>query len=156
MNESMSNTQSPNAPFLAAFAVRRPQSHAGYSIAVFGAMALLLGVASLIEPEIMLRSAGAPTNHPVLFVRISAMAATNMGVYYVLAAAAEMRSFFVWTVPFRVLTASVFTSMVVAGVAPMGMLGVAAWELAGATATAIALRSDRNRMARGSEPPRAG
>lgn len=150
----MSKEQGPNAPFLDAFVVRWPQSHAGYSIAVFGALALLLGVASLIEPEIMLRSAGAPTSHPVLFVRISAMAATNMGVYYLLAAAAETRSFFVWTVPFRVLTASVFTSMVVAGVAPTGMLGVAAWEFAGAVATAVALRSDHNRIQRGTEPPR--
>jgi hypothetical protein len=142
----MSTAQSSNGPFLAAFVVRRPQSHAGYSIAIFGALALLLGVASLIEPEVMLRSAGAPTTHPELFVRISAMAATNMGVYYLLAAAAETRAFFVWTVPFRVLTASVFTSMVVAGIAPTGMLGVAAWEFAGAVATAIALRSDHRRM----------
>lgn len=139
---------SESEPFQDAFVVRRPQSYAGWSIAIFGALALILGVASLIEPTVMLRSAGAPTSHPVLFVRISAMAATNMGVYYLLAAAAETRSFFVWTVPFRCLTAAVFTSMVVAGVAPTGMLGVAAWEFAGAVATAIALRSDRNRMTR--------
>ncbi|MFD7408391.1 hypothetical protein ACFV7R_38370 [Streptomyces sp. NPDC059866] len=39
----------------------------------------------------------------------SSMAAVNMGVYYVPAALSDWKAFFRWTVPFRLLTCTVFT-----------------------------------------------
>lgn len=66
-----------------------------------------------------------------------------MGVYYVLAALADWRAFFGWTVPFRLLTCAVFTAAVVTGRAPEAFLGVAAWEGLGALATGAALLRER-------------
>ena len=56
------------------------------------------------------------------------MAAVNMGVYYLLAAAADYRPFFLWTVPFRLLTFAVFTLLVVTGAAPARFIGVGIWR----------------------------
>jgi hypothetical protein len=65
-----------------------------------------------------------------------------MGVYYVLAALNNMKPFYRWTVPFRCLTFAVFTTAVLTNLAPFRFIGVAAWELAGAIATGLALRSE--------------
>ena len=69
------------------------------------------------------------------------MASFNMGVYYVLAALNDVKIFYRWTVPFRVVTFAVFTTIVIAGIAPKPFLGVGVWELAGAIATGIALNN---------------
>jgi hypothetical protein len=115
---------------------------------VFGGLAFLLGALGLISPELTLRSlnfevlertARAPGDFSLTFLTASSMAAVNMGVYYVLAARAGWTPFFRWTVPFRCLTFTVFTLAVARGLAPMGFLGVAVWELLGALATGLAL-----------------
>ena len=116
-----------------------PRGYAAWSIFVFGLIALSLGVVGLVSPELLIAAMRVPAPDPGPFVRTSAMAATNMGVYYVLAASSNTRQFFAWTVPFRVLTFTVFSGMVVLGGAPAGLLGVAAWELVGALCTGIAL-----------------
>ena len=67
------------------------------------------------------------------------MASLNMGVYYVLASLNNLKQFYGWTVPFRVLTFIVFTLTALSGVAPMGFIGVGIWELVGAMATGVAL-----------------
>ena len=56
-----------------------------------------------------------------------------------LAAFNDVKAFYRWTVPFRVVTFAVFTTIVIAGIAPKFFLGIGAWELAGAIATGIAL-----------------
>src|SRR5262249_11233712 len=122
----------------------RPRGYAAWSILVFGVIALGLGVTGLVSPDVLVRVMGIPAPDPGPYVRTSAMAATNMGAYYVLAAASNTRRFFAWTVPFRVLTFTVFTGIVLAG-GPAGLLGVAAWELVGALCTGLALRVDRAR-----------
>lgn len=122
---------------------------------VFGASAALLGVVGLAVPELTLklldfpileRDARTNGDFTLTFLTASSMAAVNMGVYYVLAAFAGLRAFFRWTVPFRVLTFTVFCVAVFRGLAPAGFLGVAAWELAGAIATAVALARERVRV----------
>jgi hypothetical protein len=73
------------------------------------------------------------------------MASFNMGVYYVLAAVTEWRSFYRFTVYFRLVTFTVFTTLVVAEAAPARFLAVGLWEGIGAAATALALRYEARR-----------
>lgn len=68
-----------------------------------------------------------------------------MGVYYVLAAASDWKTFFRWTVPFRLLTCTVFTLAVIGDRAPAAFLGVGLWEGLGALLTGAALRYEARR-----------
>jgi hypothetical protein len=132
--------------------VRLPRSAPGWTIAVFGVLAASLGVVGLVAPDVLLTVMGLKPefvgrrpngDHTLVFLTSSAMAALNMGVYYVLAAVADWRPFFRWTVPFRLLTCGVFTLAVLIGRAPPGFLGVGLWEGFGAVATSVALRYDK-------------
>ncbi|MGW0467234.1 hypothetical protein ACWDX6_18440 [Streptomyces sp. NPDC003027] len=125
-------------------------------MAVFGLLAAAMGVVGLLAPDIMLTAMGfepvpaasrAEGDHTLVFLTASSIAALNMGVYYVLASLADWKPFFRWTVPFRLLTCTVFTLAVVTGRAPAGFLGVGLWEGLGALATAAALRYE-NRSGR--------
>ena len=69
----------------------------------------------------------------------SSMASFNIGAYYILAALNDLKPFYKWTAIFRCITPVVFTVAVIQGLAPARFLGVAAWELAGALATGLAL-----------------
>ncbi|MEU4271653.1 hypothetical protein [Streptomyces sp. NPDC026092] len=118
-------------------------------MAVFGLLAASMGVVGLVSPDTMLTGMGfepipdggrADGDHTLVFLTASSMAALNMGVYYILAAFADWKAFFRWTVPFRLLTCTVFTLAVVTGRAPSGFLGVGLWEGIGALATGAALR----------------
>jgi Na+-driven multidrug efflux pump len=115
---------------------------------IFGILALLLGLIGLIRPEILLsilgfevvaRAQRAASDYTIVFMTASSMASFNMGIYYVLAALNDVKVFYRWTVPFRAVTFTVFTAVVIAGIAPKPFFGVGAWELAGAIATGIAL-----------------
>ncbi|MFJ3583717.1 hypothetical protein ACIPPS_15985 [Streptomyces sp. NPDC090127] len=117
-------------------------------MAVFGLLAAAMGVVGLVSPDTLLSAMGfdpipdggrAEGDHTLVFLTASSMAALNMGVYYILAAFADWKAFFRWTVPFRLLTCAVFTLAVVSGRAPAGFLGVGLWEGLGALATAAAL-----------------
>jgi hypothetical protein len=124
---------------------------AGWTIFIFGALAFLLGFLGLIRPEFLLsilgftvldRSTRASGDYSLVFLIASSMASFNIGVYYMLAALNDVKQFYKWTVPFRCLTPVVFTIAVLTGLAPVRFLGVAAWELAGAIATALVLRAE--------------
>ena len=131
-----------------------PRSHTGWTIAIFGALAALLGAAGLIWPGALLPLLGFDVpigDNARVFYAASSVASLNMGVYYLVAAATEWRPFFRFTVPFRLLTVTVFTLLVVADVAPVKFLGVAAWEGFGALATALALLYDKRRSRVGDE-----
>jgi hypothetical protein len=126
----------------------------GWTIFIFGVLAFLLGLTGLIRPEILLsilgfevveRAQRATSDYTIVFMTASSMASFNMGVYYVLAAFNDVKAFYRWTVPFRVITFLVFTTIVIAGIAPKPFFGVGAWELAGALATGIALGKERNK-----------
>ena len=123
----------------------------GWTMFIFGVLAFLLGLTGLIRPEILLsilgfevveRAQRAASDYTIVFMTASSMASFNMGVYYVLAALNDVKAFYRWTVPFRVVTFTVFTAVVMAGIAPKPFFGVGAWELAGALATGFALRND--------------
>ena len=121
---------------------------AGWTMFIFGVLALLLGFVGLIRPEALLsilgftvldRSARIAGDYTLVFLIASSMASFNIGAYYILAALNDMKQFYKWTVPFRCVTPTVFTIAVLSGLAPVRFLGVAAWELAGAIATGLAL-----------------
>ncbi|WP_328418324.1 hypothetical protein OG542_39680 [Streptomyces violaceus] len=121
-------------------------------MAVIGVLAAALGVVGLVSPTAQLSLLGlaapgerAAGDSTPAFMTASSMAALNMGVYYVLAALADWRSFFRWTVPFRLLTCTVFTVAALGGRAPDVFVGVGLREGAGAVATAVALRYERRR-----------
>lgn len=137
--------------------MRLPRSLSGWTMAVFGVLAAALGLVGLVSPDATIRLMGlnpvpgasrADGDHTLLFLTASSMAAVNMGVYYVLAALADWKPFFRWTVPFRLLTCTVFTLAVLTGRAPAGFLGVGLWEGAGALVTGAALFHESRRAAR--------
>jgi len=123
----------------------------GWTMFIFGVLALLLGLLGLIRPEFVLsllgfevveRAQRAASDYTLVFMTASSMAACNMGIYYILAALNDVKIFYRWTVPFRVVTFTVFTMTVLAGIAPKSFLGVGVWELIGAIATGIALNKE--------------
>ena len=126
---------------------------AGWTIFIFGILAFLLGLTGLIRPEILLsilgfevveRAQRAASDYTIVFMTASSMASFNMGIYYIFAALNDVKIFYRWTVPFRVITFVVFTTVVIAGIAPMKFLGVGIWELVGAISTGVALYGKRS------------
>jgi len=120
----------------------------GWTMFIFGALALLLGLVGLIRPEILLsllgftvvdRAARAAGDYTLVFMTASSMASFNMGVYYILAVMNDVKKFYGWTVPFRLLTFTIFTVVALSGVAPIRFIGVGLWEGLGAVATGVAL-----------------
>ncbi|WP_246568949.1 hypothetical protein [Polymorphospora rubra] len=131
-----------------------PRSASGWTIAVFGLLAVLMGVTGLINPDTLLVMLGfevlderAPGDYTRTFMAASSMASLNMGVYYLVAAATEWRPFFLFTVIFRMVTFTVFTVLVLTEAAPDRFFGVALWEGLGAVATGLALWFERKRRA---------
>ncbi|MFI6484781.1 hypothetical protein ACIBH1_43160 [Nonomuraea sp. NPDC050663] len=140
--------------------MRLPRSSSGWTIAVFGFLAFALGLYGLVQPDGLLGLLGfevlgerAPGDYTKVYMAASSMAAINMGVYYVFAAAHDFVPFFRWTVPFRLVTFTVFTTLVVTGAAPQEFLGVGIWEGAGALITGFALwREGRLTPSKAQEP----
>jgi hypothetical protein len=121
---------------------------AGWTMFIFGVLAVLLGSLGILRPEFLLsilgftvldRTARAGGDYTLVFMIASSMASFNIGAYYILAALNDLKPFYKWTVPFRCVTPTVFTIAVLTGLAPVRFLGVAAWELTGAIATGLAL-----------------
>ena len=119
---------------------------------IFGLLAFVLGVIGLKSPKTLLKQMGftavspqdrAEHDYTQVFVMTSSMASTNMGIYYMLAALLNVRQFFTWTVPFRVVTFIVFTTAVLKKQAPLKFITVPVWELTGALLTGWALWSEK-------------
>ncbi|WP_165974690.1 hypothetical protein [Nonomuraea deserti] len=131
--------------------MRLPRSFSGWTIAVFGVLAFALGLLGLISPDTLLVMLGfevldtrPPGDYTLVYMAASSMAAVNMGVYYVFAASANYTPFFRWTVPFRLVTFAVFTTLVLTGAAPGEFFGVGLWEGLGALITGFALWREGN------------
>lgn len=130
------------------FSEYRIRDLSGWTMFIFGALAFLLGLVGLIRPEwtlalvgfeVIERAQRVGADYTLVFVTASSMASFNMGIYYMLAVLNNFKAFYLWTVPFRVVTFIVFLLAVFSGLAPMGFIGVAAWELVGAVLTGLAL-----------------
>jgi hypothetical protein len=126
----------------------RIRDAAGWTMFIFGVLALLLGFLGLIRPGLLLSLLGFPVldraarvagDYTLVFMIAASMASFNIGAYYILAALNDLKQFYKWTVPFRCVTPTVFTIAVLSGLAPVRFLGVAARELTGAIATGLAL-----------------
>lgn len=133
---------------------KKPVDFAGWTFFIFGILAFLLGLVGLIRPEITLnmlgfnvvgRASRPAGDYTLVFMLASSMASFNMGIYYIFAALNDVKIFYGWTVPFRIVTFTVFTLAILFGLAPQKFFGVALWELIGALATGYALRVDQNR-----------
>jgi hypothetical protein len=129
----------------------------GWTMFIFGILALIMGFVGLIRPEFILTAMGfqvleranrLPGDFSLLFLIASSMASFNMGVYYVLAALNNVKVFYRWTVPFRVVTFLVFSATVLTKLAPLAWMGVATWELSGAIATGLALKFENSKTAK--------
>ena len=105
----------------------------GWTMAVFGVLAFVLGLVGLVSPETVLsllgfevidRTQRVAGDYTLTFMAASSMASFNIGIYYVLAALNNLKQFYLWTVPFRAVTFTVFTILVVVGTAPAKFLGV--------------------------------
>ena len=130
----------------------RIRSASGWTMFVVGVLAFRLGLLGLLRPEAVLsllgftvldRASRVTGDYTLVFVIAASMASFNIGVYYVLAAVNDMKQFFVWTVPFRVVTFVVFTITVLTHLDPTRFIFVGAWEGLGASATNLALYFDR-------------
>jgi hypothetical protein len=120
----------------------------GWTMFIFGLLALLLGLVGILRPEFLLtilgftvleRSTRAAGDYTLVFMIAASMASFNIGAYYILAALNDLKQFYKWTAIFRCITPVVFTIAVINGLAPLRFLGVAAWEFSGAVATGLAL-----------------
>jgi hypothetical protein len=120
----------------------------GWTMLIFGVIALVLGLLGLLRPELILSIFGFPVleraargvgDYTLVFVIASSMASFNIGVYYILAVLNNLKQFYKWTVPFRCVTFTIFTIAVWTGLAPTRFLAAGLWELTGAIATGIAL-----------------
>ncbi|MGW5681254.1 hypothetical protein [Nonomuraea sp. NPDC003754] len=138
--------------------MRLPRSISGWTIAVFGFLAFALGLFGLLRSDDLLGLLGfevvemrGPGDYTKVYMAASSMAAVNMGVYYLLAAATDWTPFFRWTVPWRTVTFVVFTTLVVTGAAPAEFVGVGVWEGLGALVTGLALWREGKLFQRSSE-----
>ena len=132
------------------------QDFSGWTMFIFGLLAILLGLVGLIRPEwslallnfeVVERTQRAAADYTLVFVTASSMASFNMGIYYILAVFSNFKPFYAWTVPFRVVTFSVFLLAVLSNLAPLAFIGVALWELTGALFTGVALYLERRKKA---------
>jgi hypothetical protein len=113
------------------------RSYTSYTILAFGMTAFVSGVHTLFQPVSFMSTFSLPPGSEGS-VRGNALAAIAMGLYYTLSSVQENRSFFIATVPMRLLTATVFAIQGGSWIAP------AMWEAMGAAMTGIALLLDRS------------
>ncbi|MGA7193264.1 MAG: hypothetical protein WBW94_06500 [Anaerolineales bacterium] len=141
----------------------RIRSASGWTMFVFGVLAFFLGLLGLLRPELVLallgftvldRASRAAGDYTLVFVIASSMASFNIGVYYVLAVFNDMKQFFLWTVPFRLVTFTVFTITALTHLAPTRFILVGAWEGLGAVATGLALYFERSKSSDASKAGR--
>ena len=116
---------------------------AALTMLVFGMVIVGSGLTGLFAPQLLLTVLGITEigSTTQLFLMATSQASLAMGLYYILASVNGTRVFFQWSVPLRIINFMVFAAMIPLGIAPMQWLLVAGLELAGASATAIALAS---------------
>lgn len=109
-----------------------------FSIALFGFTSLIAGISTLISPSKFIVNFSLPAGAlPTVYG--NGLAATAMGLYYLLAAYQENRAFFIATVPMRLLTTMVFANLGGPWKLP------AVWEGIGALTTLAAIFWERSR-----------
>ena len=116
-------------------------SKARLSVVVFGLyLVFVVGLGFMLVPQVPLNLFGLGAGDD-FWVRFAGMLSFIIGVYYLLAARAEMESFYFWTVPARYFAAAFMLLMVVLGKIGSVLLLFAAIDAATATWTWIAVAS---------------
>ena len=116
---------------------------------IFGVLVTGMGMTGVLMPQFLLgilglSEAGLSSHTTQIFVMACSQASIAMGMYYILSATNNVRVFFQWSVPLRIMNFVVFATMVLLGITPTKWLMVAGLELVGAMATGIALASNHN------------
>ncbi len=130
------------------FSLSKPQGVTAWVFWIFGVLALLLGLVGIIYPEALLMQLGfviqpralrPETDYTLVFITASSMASFNMGAYYMFAAQTNTVKFYFWTIPFRFVTVTVFSLLIIRGWAPISFFVIPLWEFLGALTTAWAI-----------------
>jgi hypothetical protein len=115
-------------------------SPAARSVNVFGIYLILLGLVLLLSPNPMLTLFGlAPTEE--VWIRVVGMLLTYLGIYYRVAAAAELRLFFLGSVMLRLSVPVFFLVFILEGWSDWPLLGFGLLDAAAALWTWTTLRS---------------
>jgi hypothetical protein len=117
-------------------------SNSAKSMLVFGIYLLTAGVTLLIIPNVFLGVLGLPTTNEV-WIRVIGMLLFLISFYYILGARNELLVFFRWTVYTRGSAFIFFIIFVLLGLVKPIILLLGVIELAGATWTALALKSSK-------------
>ena len=112
---------------------------AARTLFVFGLYLMAAGTALLLVPALMLQPLGVPVPTDV-WVRVVGLLAIALGLYYRVAARAELLAFMRLSVWVRAGVALAFAALVAAGLAPAALLGLGLVDAAGAAWTAVSLR----------------
>ena len=113
---------------------------AARSVNVFGIYLLLLGLGLLVAPNVLLSLVGLPYTAEV-WIRVVGMVVSFLGVYYRVAAAANLTTFFLATVLVRASVPLFCLMFVLAGWTEWPMMLFALVDAAGAAWTWTALKS---------------
>ena len=115
-------------------------SNAAKSLFVFGIYLFFLGMVLIFVPNLLLGIFGfAETTE--IWIRVIGVLVTILGIYYYLAAKAELTDLFRWSVPARGSVIFIFAAFVILGLAPPVLLIFGVIDLAAAIWTALALKS---------------
>lgn len=116
-------------------------SHPARTVFAFACYLLPLGLMLLLVPNLLLGLFQIPPTSEV-WIRVVGMLVTFLGVYYVVAARAELRPFIIWSARLRASVFLFFGAFVLAGLAPPVLLLFGAVDAAGALWTWSALRKE--------------
>ena len=109
------------------------------SMLVFGVYVIFIGLAFILIPNFMLGIFGVPSTSEQ-WIRVMGSLLAYFGVYYILAARAELRQLFQWSVYVRGSVIFVFALFVLTGIGQPTLLLFGAFDLLGAIWTAFTLR----------------
>lgn len=131
----------------------RPRCISGWTVSVFGVLAVIMGVLGLIRPDIQFGVIGfelldmrSPGDYTPAVMATTSLAAVTMGVFYLVGVAMCWPGFIAFTVAARLFMCAGFIVLILAGQAPAAFIGAALWEGLGAATTGTALWWDNRRV----------
>jgi len=116
-------------------------SPAARSMFVFSLYMFFVGATLFVAPNLLLRLFGFPLTQEI-WIRVVGLLAFLLGFYYLQAARAELRAFFVWTIPTRVCVFVAFLAFVLLHMAAPALALFGLIDFCAALWTAWALRAD--------------
>ena len=118
-------------------------SRAARSVLAFGVYLATLGVGLLVRPDAMLALFGQPPSADP-WLRILGIVVLVLGLYYLSAAVSGNSAFYRWTTWGRPLAAAILVLLAATDLAPRFVLFFAAFDVATAVWTWLALRAERD------------